>query len=85
MGRFNKRETVKVGRERLRGLLNDENDASDAPKMVAILAISHPCSTPNQGTLARDATCIPEGESRESTPHIGITVCSTHELPCAGV
>jgi hypothetical protein len=47
-------------------MLNDENDASDAPKMVAILAISNPCSMPNQGTLALAA--IPECESRGSSP-----------------
>jgi hypothetical protein len=63
---FHRRETVKVVRERLRAMSNVENDASDAPKMVAILAISHPCSMPDQGTLALAA--IPDVESRESTP-----------------
>jgi len=52
MRRFHGQETVRVVRERLRAILNVENDASDAPKMVAILAISHPCSMPDQGSLA---------------------------------
>ena len=34
---FHRRDTVKVVRERLKAILIAENDASDAPKMVAIL------------------------------------------------
>jgi hypothetical protein len=71
---------VKVLRERVLDMLNVEDDASDAPKNVAILAISHPCSMPDQGSLALAA--IPGLSHVSPLPHTGI--CSTHALPCAG-
>ncbi len=72
MGCFNRKETMKVGRERLRAVLNDENVASDAPRMVANRNTCDKPSlfTPSQGALA--VAAIPEGGSRGSTPHIGI-------------
>jgi hypothetical protein len=66
IGCFHRRETIKVVRERLRAMLNVENDASDAPKMVAILCDKPSLFMPDQGTLALAA--IPDVESRESTP-----------------
>ena len=62
-------ERLKVGRERLRAMLNDENDASDAPKMVAILAISHPCSMPDQGSGSLALATIPDVNHVSQLPY----------------
>jgi hypothetical protein len=66
---FHRRDTVKVVRERLKAILIAENDASDAPKMVAILAISHPCSMPDQGSGSLALATIPDVNHVSQLPY----------------